>query len=326
MNKQAKDMLAVVFDGSPGVRRLPIPQRKKNEILIKVELAGICNTDLEILKGYVPGFNAILGHEFIGTVAEAGDPALVGKRCTAEINSACGTCDFCRQDLGRHCPNRTVLGIINQNGAFAEYIPVPEENLVLIPEAIPDHNAVFIEPLAAALEILDQVEVLPSHKVLLLGDGKLGLMVAHAMASTGCNLTVVGKHRDKLGLLKYGNLNTVLLGDFQPGSYDIVVEAAGKAEAFDMAVNNVKPRGTIVLKSTYAGAVPLNLSPVVVNEITLVGSRCGLFSRAVDFLLNQDISFESMITHQFPLDQALEAFEASKAPGALKVLLKNSSQ
>ncbi len=314
-------MLAVVFDGKLGIKEVPMPRRSGKEVLIKVDLAGICNTDHEIIRGYVPGFDGILGHEFTGTVAEAENRSLTGKRCTAEINCSCGTCPYCLDNLGRHCPNRTVLGIINRSGAFARYISVPEENLTLIPDSIPDNHAVFIEPLAAALEILDQVEINRSSKVLLLGDGKLGLMTGHVMASTGCDLTIVGKHPEKLAVLKYDNVNQVLLDHFQTDSYDVVIEATGNAAAFDMAVSNVRPRGTVVLKSTYAGGARFNFSPVVVNEITIIGSRCGLFEKAIDFLQNHNISFEDMISAQYPLEDALKAVETSKSPGVLKVLL-----
>lgn len=322
MNKNSQNMLAVVFDGSLAIKQVPKPQRTENEVLIRVSLAGICNTDHEIIRGYVPGFNGILGHEFIGIVEEADDPAITGKRCTAEINFACGTCPYCRAGLQRHCPNRSVMGIINRNGAFAQYITVPKENLTIIPDSIPDKQAIFIEPLAAALEILDQVNISQSSKVLLLGDGKLGLLIGHVLAAVGCELTVVGKHAEKLGHLKYDHITTVLQDDFKNGLYDVVIEATGNAEAFDMAVANVRPRGTIVLKSTYAGEVQFNLSPVVVNEITIIGSRCGIFSKSVDFLLTHQVSFEDMISAEYPLENALEAFEFSKSPGALKVLLK----
>lgn len=321
MNENSQNMLAVVFDGNLAIKQVPKPQRTENEVLIRVSLAGICNTDHEIIRGYVPGFSGILGHEFIGIVEEADDTSIIGKRCTAEINFACGTCPYCRSNLQRHCPNRSVMGIINRNGAFAQYITVPKENLTIIPDSIPNKHAIFIEPLAAALEILDQVNISQSSKVLLLGDGKLGLLTGHVLAAVGCELTVVGKHPGKLGHLKYDHVTTVLQDDFKNDLYDVVIEATGNAEAFDMAVANVRPRGTIVLKSTYAGEVHFNLSPVVVNEITIIGSRCGIFSKAVDFLLTHKISFEDMISAEYSLDDALKAFEFSKSPDALKVLL-----
>ena len=321
-NKETTNMKAVTFDGELQLREVKKPEVKENEVLIRVDLAGVCNTDHEIIRGYVPGFDGILGHEFIGTVEEAADASIIGKRCTAEINCACGTCSYCQRDLQRHCPNRTVLGIINRPGAFAQYIAVPLENLTFIPDSIPDHNAVFIEPLAAGLEILDQVEITPDSNVLLLGDGKLGHMIGHVIASTGCSLTIVGKHQQKLDHFQYGNVTTVLLENFKNDLYDVAVEATGNSEAFEMAVANLKPRGTIVLKSTYAGGLNFNPAMVVVNELTIVGSRCGLFSKAIDFLLHQKVSFNNMVSAQYPLDQALEAFEHSNSADALKVLIK----
>jgi 2-desacetyl-2-hydroxyethyl bacteriochlorophyllide A dehydrogenase len=322
MKEKIQYMRSVFFDGTLAIKELPKPQRTENEVLIRVILAGICNTDHEIIRGYVPGFEGILGHEFIGIVEEADDISLVGKRCTAEINFACGTCSYCRDGLQRHCPNRSVLGIINRNGTFAQYITAPRENLVIIPDSIPDENAIFIEPLAAALEILEQVNIPRSSKVLLLGDGKLAMLIGHVIASIGCELTIVGKHPEKMGLLKYDQIHTVLKNEFKNEMYDFVIEATGNAEAFDLAVANVKPRGTIILKSTYAGDVHFNLSPVVVNEITIIGSRCGLFNRAIDFLLKQKISFENMISAEYLLDNALDAFKFSESPNAIKVLLK----
>jgi threonine dehydrogenase-like Zn-dependent dehydrogenase len=270
----------------------------------------------------VPGFDGIPGHEFIGIIEEAENKDWIGKRCTAEINYACGSCHYCRDNMGRHCPHRTVMGIINQNGALAQYLVAPKENIIFIPQAIPDLHAIFIEPLAAALEILDQVEIHPDSKVLLLGDGKLGLLIGHVIASTGCDLTVIGKHKEKLDLLDYENTNLLLLDNFEDDQYDVVIEATGNTTSFDRALINVKPRGTIVLKSTYAGGLNFNPALVVVNEITIVGSRCGLFSNAIQFLLNHHVLLEKMIHGEYSIDNLEEAFAASSEPGALKVLIK----
>jgi 2-desacetyl-2-hydroxyethyl bacteriochlorophyllide A dehydrogenase len=322
MNNNAPLMMAALFKDKLMLSQdVPKPQRKENEVLIKVTLAGICNTDHEITRGYVPGFDGIPGHEFIGIVEEADDAEWIGKKCTAEINFACGDCHYCHNHMDRHCPNRSVLGIINQNGAFAQYITAPKKNVILIPPAIPDLHAVFIEPLAAALEILDQVKIHPDSKVLLFGDGKLGLLIGHVMASTGCDLTVVGKHKEKLDLLDYENVERVLLDDFKDDQFDVAIEATGNATAFDRALVNVKPQGTLVLKSTYASGLHFNPALVVVNEINIVGSRCGLFSNAVKFLLNHHVHFEKMISSEFPLSDVINAFEASSAPDSLKVLL-----
>jgi threonine dehydrogenase-like Zn-dependent dehydrogenase len=246
-------MKAVVFDGELRVADVSAPRCGAGEVLVRVTKAGICNTDLEIMRGYVPGFKGILGHEFVGVVEEADEEGLAGRRVTAEINFACGKCVCCVSGLQRHCPNRTVLGIQNRNGALAEYVAVPRENVVPVPDDIPDNRAVFIEPLAAALEILEQVPVTASNSALLLGDGKLGQLVARVLASTGCRLTVVGKHAHKLALLADTGASAVMLGGFRAAKHDIVVEATGSPSAFGLAMSSVKPRGTVVLKSA-AGA------------------------------------------------------------------------
>jgi len=313
---------AVIFDKTLRLEQVPKPVCSPDEVLIKVTHAGICNTDHEIISGYVPGFNGIPGHEFIGIVEEADDTSLVGKRATAEINCACGTCAFCLKGMGRHCPNRTVLGIINRNGAWAEYISVPKKNLVLIPDTIPDNRAIFIEPLAAALEILEQVSITPDTSALVFGDGKLGLLIGHVFASTKCDLTVVGLSKGKMALLDYPTVKMVVLPEFIDTKYDVVIEATGNFSAFERALKNVKPRGTLVIKSTYAGEFQFNPSSIVVDEITIVGSRCGLFSNAIEFLSNNDIALERMISREFSLDDTLEAFEYSSQAETLKVVLR----
>jgi threonine dehydrogenase-like Zn-dependent dehydrogenase len=315
-------MKAVIFDGQLHVDDVPIPQREPGEALIKVTGAGICNTDIEITRGYIPGFKGILGHEFIGFVEAADDKAIVGQRVTAEINFACGKCEFCRQDLGRHCVNRTVLGIVNRNGAFAEYVVVPRENVVEIPAEIADDDALFIEPLAAALEILDQVSLSPASSVLLLGDGKLALLIALSLQTCGCAFLVVGKHTEKLSFFKNLGIETVLLNDFKKSRFDVVIEASGNPSAFAFGLECVKPRGKFVLKSTYAKNFPFNPAPIVVNEITLIGSRCGVFYKAMEFMLDHDPPLHEFISAEFPIDQAIAAFEYSKRPDALKVALR----
>jgi 2-desacetyl-2-hydroxyethyl bacteriochlorophyllide A dehydrogenase len=322
LTEKLTEMAALVFNGKFHIKNVPKPLRNANEVLIRVTMAGICNTDLEITRGYIPGFNGIPGHEFIGIIEEADDTTLSGKKCTAEINCACGTCEYCKNDLGRHCPNRTVLGIINRNGAFAEYICVPEKNIVLIPDSIPDNHAIFIEPLAAALEILDQVTINRETDVLLLGDGKLGLLAGYVLASTGCNLMIVGKHPEKLAHITNKNTKTVLLSEFTDSKFDIVVEATGNASAFEKALQNVKPRGTLVLKSTYAGAFQFNPSRVVVDEISIIGSRCGEFPKAIEFLLhNNTLPVEKLISAEMKLEDGIKAFEYSALPDVLKVIL-----
>ncbi len=314
-------MTAITFDKSLEIQQLPYPDRKPKDAIVRVTMTGICNTDLEITKGYVPGFSGVLGHEFIGIVQEAKDITLIGKRCTAEINFGCGVCNYCTNGLERHCPHRSVLGIINQQGCFADYVSVPEKSLVHIPDEISNRRAIFIEPLAAALEILDQVTITKRTKVLLLGDGKLGLLIGYMLASTGCNLTVVGKHRHKLNYLVATSARIVQRDSFAEDIYDVVVEATGNSSALTMAMNCIKPRGTIVLKSTYAQDMQFNPSQLVVNEVSLIGSRCGQFSKAIDFLLHNNIPLEDMIDGEFSLAQGIEAFEFSSRPKTIKTIL-----
>ena len=298
------------------------PVRRTGEVLIRVSRSGICSTDLEIVKGYIPGFSGILGHEFFGYVKESDDASLIGRRATAEINCACNRCDYCRQGMQRHCPHRTVLGIADRNGAFAEYIAVPQENVVVLPDEIPETSAVLIEPLAAALEILEQLPVSPDQSVLLVGDGRLAQLISCVFLANGIPLSVAGKHAAKLGLLAERGARTFLLDNFTPSPFDIVIEASGKPSGFELALACVKPRGTIVCKSTYAGGFQFNPSPVVVNEITLLGSRCGRFSEAIRFLRKYRTDLSSMISARYPFSQALEAFEKAKGKETLKVVLE----
>ncbi len=315
-------MKAVVFDGALRLREVPAPARGENDVLIRIVRAGICNTDHEIIRGYVPGFSGTLGHEFVGVVEEATDPSLIGARTTAEINCACGACAYCRRGLGRHCPNRTVLGIANRDGVFAEYVSVPERNVVPIPDDIGDTTAVFIEPLAAACEILEQISVLPEHHVLIIGDGKLALLAAMVLQSTGCTLTIAGKHERKLALLNRYDIETLPAGGYAGRRFDVVVEACGKPDAFAEAVAATKPRGTLVLKSTYAEPLTFNPAPIVVDEISIVGSRCGQFADALRFIREHRPPLESLVTAVYPLTDAIAAFECSASSDSLKVILE----
>lgn len=314
-------MKALVFDEKLHVEERAVPERLPGQVLIRVCLAGICNTDHEIVRGYVPGFNGVLGHEFVGRIADADDFSLLGRRATAEINCACGVCAFCLKGHARHCPQRSVLGIINRDGAMAEYVVVPRDNLVLLPDALSDQEALFIEPLAAACAILEQVNLTADHKVLLLGDGKLAILIAFVLLSTGCRLTVVGKHQEKLNLLAGRRLSLVRLDQFRPEAHDLVVEATGRAEGFALAMDCVRPRGTVVVKSTYAGTLAWNPTALVVNELTILGSRCGRFKDALAYLEKEALPVARMISGVFPLAQAVEAFRASEAPETFKVLL-----
>jgi threonine dehydrogenase-like Zn-dependent dehydrogenase len=317
--------------GKLEVSELPVPQRA-GEALVKVELAGICSTDLHILRGYA-GFAGTLGHEFVGLVEDSPDPDLIGQRVVGEINAGCGACDLCWAGDPRHCAQRTVLGIEARDGAFAEYLSLPSENLLVIPAGVSDREAVFTEPLAAACEILDQVRVKASHRVAVIGDGKLGQLIARVLATTECDLTLIGKYEDKLRLAEEIGIKTEQWTAEEGGSVshtrrqslslcDVVVEASGAASGFDLALNLVRPRGTIVLKSTFNGAVPLEAWRVVVNEISIVGSRCGRFSRALDLLADRAVDVEPLIADEYPLAEGVAAMEAAARPGALKVLLR----
>ncbi len=316
-------MRSIYFDKTLACREVQRPVPHKNEALIRVDYAGICNTDIEITRGYVPGFSGIPGHEFIGRVETApGDDRLLGKRVTAEINCACGGCPFCAQGLGRHCPNRTVIGIDKRNGAFADYIAVPAGNVVPVPDAISDDNALFIEPLAAALEIQEQIAVPPESEVLVIGDGKLAHLIALTLSVTGCRLLLFGKHQWKVRLLcDRGITASIDRGLLAGRQFDIVVEASGSPDGFREGFQLVKPRGTLVLKSTFAQSFPFNPAAVVVNEITLLGSRCGRFDRAVDFLQKNRIDLSYLISRRFPLADGVAAFEAAQRPDVLKVII-----
>ncbi|MBI3798385.1 MAG: alcohol dehydrogenase catalytic domain-containing protein [Deltaproteobacteria bacterium] len=288
--------------------------------LVRVRLAGICSTDLQIFKGYM-GFVGVPGHEFVGEVSE-GPAHLIGQRVVAEINFACGTCETCLQGLGRHCANRRVMGILNANGSFAEYLAVPTPNLHLVPDAVSDEEAVFTEPLAAAFEILEQVHVQPATEVVILGDGKLGQLCAQVLHLAGARVTVVGKHQDKLAMLDKLGLYTVLLADWQLRKADLVVEATGSTAGLSLSLEAVRPRGTLVLKSTVAMPHSLSLAPLVINEVTVVGSRCGRFPPALQALKQRSVSVLPLIEQVYPLAEGLAAVERAAQPGARKVLLK----
>jgi threonine dehydrogenase-like Zn-dependent dehydrogenase len=296
------------------------PVSNSETALIKVHLAGICSTDLQILKGYM-GFTGVPGHEFVGSVRE-GPKELVGKRVVGEINFACGHCEFCARDLRGHCPKRSVMGILNADGAFAEYVAVPLANLHLVPSRINDEEAVFIEPLAAAFEILTQVQINPGDEILVLGDGKLGNLCAQVLARTGANVTALGKHEDKLKLIKKAGVRTVLLKDWQPRLFDIAVEATGSASGLELALSALRPRGTLVLKSTVAGVHQVSLAPVVINEINVIGSRCGPFPDALEALAERRIAVTPLIEKLYRLKDGVVAMAEAAQPGALKVLLR----
>ncbi len=298
---------------------LLVPQPPAGEALIRVIKAGICNTDIELTRGYYP-FTGILGHEFVGVVESDGE--WKDMRVCGEINAACGHCDQCWGGRRTHCENRTVLGILNRAGAFAEYLTLPFENLHAVPDSVSDDEAVFAEPLAAALEIAQQIQIRPSDTVMVIGDGKLGLLCAQVLALTGCNLLVLGRHRSKLDILAARGIRTILVDEAPTARVDIVVECTGSPAGFDLARKFLRPRGTLVLKSTYAGSLTVNMSRIVVDEITMVGSRCGPFAPALDLLARKLVDVRSLIHGRFPLNEAVQAMDRAQEAGVLKVLLE----
>lgn len=296
----------------------PRPQRASGEVLVRVLKAGVCETDLQLIQGYM-GFEGVLGHEFVG-IAEEG--RLKGKRVVGEINCNCQKCVVCNAGLGRHCPHRTVIGILNHDGAFADYVSVPEHNLHAVPDAISDEAAVFVEPLAAALEIPAQVPLMSGRRVVVLGDGRLGNLCAQVVASCGCNLQVIGKHQVKIEVLRNLGLEAVLLDEVKGDrTADVVVDCTGSPSGLSTALEFVRPRGTIVLKTTIAAEQSLTLAPVVIDEVTIVGSRCGDFVPAIAALQKGRINPLPLISATYPAEKSLEAIEAAKSGETLKVLI-----
>ena len=323
-------MRAVVFDKELKLdNNYPKPIPQKGEALIRVSLAGICNTDYEITKGYM-GYKGILGHEFVGTVEEVNsdkesDKAWIGKRVVAEISWGCNDpdCEWCAKKNYRHCPGRHTIGIWKKDGCFADYITLPTNILFEVPNNVPDEQAVFVEPLAAACEITEQLHIEPMKKVLVLGDGKLGLTTALALNAQNLDVLLVGKHQNKLDIAHAQGVKTMLLDLFTPEKiYDVVVEATGTASGFETSMTLTKPRGVLVLKSTVATGKELNLAPIVIDEITVLGSRCGQFPPALRLLKNNRINFKPFISGIYHIENAIEAFERNKQKDTLKVLIK----
>ena len=297
------------------------PEPAAGEARVRVLVAGICDTDLELVRGYYP-FTGIPGHEFVGRVeAAVGAEEWVGRRVVGEINVSCGGCAACLAGRRTHCERRHVLGIRGRNGAFAECLTLPLANLHEVPAGIPDETAVFAEPLAAALEIQEQVAIGPRDRVVVIGDGKLGNLVAQTLALSGCALTVIGRHASKLALLAARGIATGLADDIPRAQSDVVVECTGNPEGLDLARVVVRPRGTIVLKSTYRGAASVDISRIVVDEITLVGSRCGPFAPALALLAEGRVDVRPLVHARFPLDEAVAAFAEAARPGVMKVLV-----
>jgi len=298
------------------------PTPPSGEALVRVRLAGVCNTDLELVRGYM-SFRGVPGHEFVGEVVQCDSaPEWIGQRVVGEINAACGQCETCRAGRPTHCPHRTTLGIAGRDGAFAEYLCLPIANLHRVPENVPDEAAVFVEPLAAACEITQAIHIRPTDRVAVLGDGKLGLLCAQVLQLTGCDLLVIGHHEESLEILRRRGIQTTRRADIPMSAYDVVVEATGTPEGFATARQLVRPRGTIVLKSTYHGAVDANLTRVVVDEVTLAGSRCGPFEPALRLLAQNLVEVMPLIQGHLRLSEGLAAFERAGQRGTLKILIE----
>lgn len=316
------------------LRKVPEPQ-KPGEALVKIRKAGICSTDLELVRGYYP-YTGILGHEFVGEVVtltpapypkghtspDGRGELKVGDRVVGEINAVCGQCEQCLNGRPTHCENRTVLGIVNRDGVFAEFTTLPIANLHRVPASVPDEMAVFTEPLAAALEIQQQVQVRPTDRVLLVGAGRLGQLIAQTLSLTGCDLRVVARHKHQQDLLKGRGIRIISEEEIQPWRWDIVVEATGSPGGFALARKAVRPRGTLVMKSTYKGEMSVNFSSIVVDEVNIVGSRCGPFEPALRLMESRQVDPTVLIDAEFSLGEALRAFERAAGTGVLKVLVK----
>jgi threonine dehydrogenase-like Zn-dependent dehydrogenase len=313
-------MRAIVIDNGVSLRQdRPEPTTALGESVVRVTMAGICGTDLELAKGYM-GYRGIPGHEFVGQVVETENLALRGRRVVGEINSSCGACGACLEGLGRHCPGRTVLGILGRDGAFADYLRLPQPNLVTLPDSIPDEVAVFAEPLAAAYEIFEQLKIPRNNRILILGDGRLGALVAMAFNAEGYEVTIGGHHPEKIERLGLLTRHEKDLND----RFDVVVDCTGTNAGFTRALELVRPRGTLILKSTAAASAALNLAPVVINEIMVLGSRCGRFAPALDAIAKGKIDPRPLISATLPLDDGLHALDLAGKPSNLKILLKVS--
>ena len=300
----------------------PDPAPQPGEALIHLRLAGICNTDIELVRDYMR-FQGVLGHEFVGDVVSSPDPAWIGRRVVGDINAACYACATCWSGRHTHCPNRTVLGILRRDGALADTLLLPQANLYSVPHTIPDERAVFVEPLAAACEILKQAVIHSTDRVVILGDGKLGLLIGAVLRLTGADLTLVGRHADKLGIADGWGIPTRMAdAPWAGGQADVVIECTGSPAGFATARQLLRPRGTLVLKSTYHGDLALDMSALVVDEITLIGSRCGPFAPALRLLERGLVDPTPLISATFELSDGLAAFERAVQPGVLKVLLR----
>ena len=316
-------MKAIYFDKKPQLKvDYPKPVPNDNEVLIKVILAGICATDKEIIKGY-QNYKGVMGHEFVGVVEEYDDPNLIGKRVVGAINIGCGECEFCLLGMPNHCNNRRAIGIHGKDGCFAEYLTLPEENIYILPNNIPEKEAVFCEPLAAAMHAFDDIELSRNHKVAVMGDGKLGLLVVKALSTTVCNIILFGKHQERSQLVNnYCTFENHDKAKDYNNYFDVVIDCSGVQGTLYTASNIIKPKGSILLKSTYAEDVLLDPSLWVRKEIKLIGSRCGNIQAAVDFLGEEEINLANLIDAEYDIEDWQEAFEKAFKKGSLKVLLR----
>ena len=321
-------MLALIYnDGLKLDKNYPEPTLGDDEVLIKTTMAGICNTDYEITKGYM-GYTGVLGHEFVGVVVKLGKNApsnLINKRVVGEINCACNNCEWCHKDLQRHCPNRQTLGIWQKDGCFSQYFTLPYKNVLEISDNIDDITATFTEPLAAAYEIIEQIHIKPTDKVAILGDGKLGLCISLIFNALNIDYTHIGKHSEKLKISSDLGAKTMLLDEISDSdrkSYDIVVEATGSVSGFETSATLTKPRGILVLKSTIAAQQGLNLASIVVDEITIVGSRCGQFAPVIRLMEQNRLNVKPLVDSIYDVQDFEKAFEKNSQKGTLKVLVK----
>ncbi len=316
-------MKALLFDGELRyVSDYPMPVMADGEALVRVQMAGVCNTDLEIIRGYM-GFKGVPGHEFVGIVENSPEePALEGARVVGEINAPCGKCSLCSRGMGNHCRHRTVIGILGKDGAFAEYLTLPARNLHRLPDTVSDEEAVFVEPLAAAFEITEQLTISSEDRVCVLGDGKLGMLVAQVLALTGCDLVVVGRHREKLSVLEEAGISTKIVSSFRGQDYDVVVDCTGSKSGIEAAMNIVRPGGTIVMKTTVSKKGTLDLNRLVVNEVTIIGSRCGPFEPAIRAIESRQVDLLPLITEIYPIEDGVSAFQRAAGKGSVKVLLR----
>ena len=316
-------MLALRYEtGQLAVAEIAKPQ-SAGEAVVRVLVSGICNTDVEIVRGYA-GFEGTIGHEFVGVVESAPDESLMGRRVVGEINAGCGRCALCAAGDPRHCPNRTVLGIHGRDGAHAEFLRLPVVNLLPVPDDVPDERAVFCEPLAAAYGITERVHVEKETRVAVIGDGKLGLLCAQALALSSRQVLLVGKHPEKLRIAAARGIETATLAQTKGRArgFDLAVEASGAESGFALALGLLRPRGVLVLKSTFHGATPVDAARIVVDEISVVGSRCGRFAPALDLLRTGAVDVESLISEEYRLSDGVRAMKRATEPGVIKVLLQ----